>query len=252
MEKVLINNSTLTSIADAIRSKTNSIETYKPSEMPAAIHAMSMEGIDFKGLVDGSIKSFHIPYGASDNGVLTLRYQAFAQLTSLESLSFGEGITEIKFYKDNYSTDYDDVPFLGAGYDNKCAIILPSTIKSIGKMVFQDVIYNSLELPEGLEHIGEAAFRSYAYNRVASIGNLIIPSTVKTIDKDAFRNIQVSAVYFKGTPESIEDYALYFAKNYYLDGTSGYPTIYVPWSERKGPAITGTNSTIVYDYTYTE
>ena len=37
MGRVLVNSSTLTSIADAIRLKAETTETYKPAEMPAAI-----------------------------------------------------------------------------------------------------------------------------------------------------------------------------------------------------------------------
>lgn len=41
MAKVLINDSTLTNIASAIREKNGAVETYKPSEMPDAIRAIS-------------------------------------------------------------------------------------------------------------------------------------------------------------------------------------------------------------------
>lgn len=44
MSKVLVNESSLTGIADAIRSKNGSTDTYKPSEMAAAITAISGGG----------------------------------------------------------------------------------------------------------------------------------------------------------------------------------------------------------------
>ena len=44
MAKVLVNDSSLTSIADAIREKTGSSDTYKPSEMAGAIKAIPTGG----------------------------------------------------------------------------------------------------------------------------------------------------------------------------------------------------------------
>ena len=44
MSKVLVNESSLTGIADAIRGKNGSTDTYKPSEMAAAITAISGGG----------------------------------------------------------------------------------------------------------------------------------------------------------------------------------------------------------------
>lgn len=49
MAKVAITESYLTDIADAIRSKTSSTETYKPSEMASAISEISGGGsINYK------------------------------------------------------------------------------------------------------------------------------------------------------------------------------------------------------------
>lgn len=45
MSKVFIDDTSLTAIADAIRSKNNSTDTYLPSAMPAAIEAIS-SGLD--------------------------------------------------------------------------------------------------------------------------------------------------------------------------------------------------------------
>ena len=44
MSKVLVNESSLTGIANAIRGKNGSTDTYKPSEMSAAITAISGGG----------------------------------------------------------------------------------------------------------------------------------------------------------------------------------------------------------------
>ena len=44
MAKVLINETSLSGIADAIRAKNGSSDTYKPSEMAAAIEAIEAGG----------------------------------------------------------------------------------------------------------------------------------------------------------------------------------------------------------------
>lgn len=44
MAKVLVNETSLSAIADAIREKNGSNETYKPSEMAAAIGAIETGG----------------------------------------------------------------------------------------------------------------------------------------------------------------------------------------------------------------
>ena len=44
MANVLVNSDTLKAIADAIREKNGSTDTYKPSEMAAAIIAINTDG----------------------------------------------------------------------------------------------------------------------------------------------------------------------------------------------------------------
>ena len=62
MAKVLVSESILTAIADAIREKLDTTDTYKPSEMAEAVESISGGGDDYtmyeymNGLYDGSIQ----------------------------------------------------------------------------------------------------------------------------------------------------------------------------------------------------
>ena len=74
--------------------------------------------------------------------------------------------------------------FDGCPYSSGCSeVVLPKTIKSIGKYAFCDTNIKSINLPEGLESIGEAAFKDCVYLELAEL-----PSTLKHLDDWAFYN----------------------------------------------------------------
>lgn len=76
----LIYDSTLTSIASAIRSKKQVSDTYKPREMAAAIR-----GISLKSSIDAYL-SGTIPY-IDDSNITTARAMAFNRQSELESIN---------------------------------------------------------------------------------------------------------------------------------------------------------------------
>ena len=88
--------------------------------------------------------------------------------------------------------------FNGNSYSLGCTeVVLPKTIKSIGKLAFYKTNIKSINLPEGLESIGEAAFMNSAELELAEL-----PSTLKHLGKQAFfgcTNITISTL-----PDSIE------------------------------------------------
>ena len=96
------------------------------------------------------------------------------------------------------------------GYATYLAI--PETIggapvTAIGPEAFARHAYLAfLELPEGLENIGDSAF----YN-CETLGRVRFPSTLKTIGSNAFYNAYKSSVLELTSVESIGDYAFYFA-----------------------------------------
>lgn len=83
MPNVLINDSTMQSIADAIRTKNGTQDTYKPSQMPQAILEIEGGGDNglFESLVDGNIS------GDIVVEVESMRANAFSSCLNLESLS---------------------------------------------------------------------------------------------------------------------------------------------------------------------
>ena len=93
---VVVLDSTLTNIADAIRGKNGSSDTYKPSEMPAAITAIPSgggEGIPREVRANGLYAmpsqsfTFSLPSDATDVADYALSY-AFNGCTSLSSVDF--------------------------------------------------------------------------------------------------------------------------------------------------------------------
>ena len=251
MGKVLVNESTLTSIADAIREKRGITSTIKPAEMPAEIKSIIADGVDFKSLVDGTITQLTLGEEVATDGVLSLRQYAFANLDKLKSLTIDEGITEIKM------TEWHDIdtPFFATGWDSRCAITLPSSLEYIGDYVFSNMVFRgSLVLPEGLKSIGTSSFDCDRLSTSVGVSDIVIPASVETIGDRAFYDVSYSNVYFKGTPNSIGSMAFYHRADPQVDGTYRTRYIYVPWSKGQGPTISGLNNytEIVYDYVYDE
>ncbi len=87
MAQVLINETTLTNIADAIREKNGATDTYKPSEMAPAIQELTMAsgGIE-DSLVDKSIAPSVTSY--TNDRVSQVSSYAFYGLKGLQEVSF--------------------------------------------------------------------------------------------------------------------------------------------------------------------
>lgn len=108
------------------------------------------------------------------------------------------------------------------------SVSLPSTLKKIGKQAFQFAGLTKITLPNGLETIGDEAFDCWNVNKA-----IVIPASVKSIGKNAFRRYSyygsgTLGAYFLGDAPQIvgtlnancsfpSDWMLY-----YLPGTSGW------------------------------
>ena len=92
---------------------------------------------------------------------------------------------------DHYSHDYDlyhDDDFPGIAYpktQSLRSLVLPSSIKRISSLgPGLRLMYSTLEVPEGVTYIGVNAFSNMEYKGV----ELILPSTLDSIDVSAFHN----------------------------------------------------------------
>lgn len=116
---------------------------------------------------------------------------AFAGCKNLETVVFGEGVTEIP-----------DYAFMNM--ENVVSVKLPSTLKKIGYRAFDRYGASSIDLPEGLEVISEEAFAN------AELTSVKIPSTVTTVGPRAFYSAnKLKNVTFAGGSkiETIGEYA---------------------------------------------
>lgn len=110
------------------------------------------------------------------------------QLTSIfQHLVFPEGLTHIR----NQAFDcvaYDDEQFLNTSTSSSTiyGVTFPTTLEYIGDRAFANAIINhELVLPDHITHIGEAAFLNCRY----IVGNLHIPSKLKTINTRTFADL---------------------------------------------------------------
>ncbi|MFQ9980464.1 MAG: leucine-rich repeat protein [Finegoldia magna] len=79
------------------------------------------------------------------------------------------------------------------------AIKLPSTVKRIERLAFgANKNLSKVELNEGLEYIGQQAF----FSDTSLTGEVIIPSTVKTVMTSAFNKSGVTGLLLKGDKDS--------------------------------------------------
>lgn len=228
MATVLIKESTLIAIADAIRKK-NGLETmYKPNEMPTAILALDGEAEEkpevfyenFRDFIEANINATSLYIDAKyadEDGTLYVGDFLDGYLGNLQELEFGEGITRII---GGIVEELDNEPFDLIGRDTAlgCKLIFPSTLKEISKCFYGAKLRDTLEFPEGVEIISDSFTNCSFYT-------VIIPSTIKRIDANSFeRNSKVDvAIYIKGKPAYLSDDS--------FDYGNGGQHFYVSWKK---------------------
>lgn len=148
-------------------------------------------------------------------GLTKIERYSFAHMYGLKTkVVIPEGVTEIG--ESAFSCSY--MP----------SVRLPSTLKKIEKQAFQFAGLTKITLPNGLETIGDEAFDCWNVNKA-----IVIPASVKSIGKNAFRRYSyygsgALGAYFLGAAPQIvgtlnancsfpSDWTLY-----YLPGTSGW------------------------------
>lgn len=167
MSKVLVTESYLTDIGDAIRSKNGSSTKYKPSEMAEAIKSLTggsgQDNTVLNSILSRGISGDYVNDDATEIGshafyccenltsatfkkVIKIGLSSFGDCSSLESISLPEvkeiGLSAFSF-SNLKSISMPKVEILDGGYGPgiffSCpmtTINIPSTIQSIGKNVF--------------------------------------------------------------------------------------------------------------------
>lgn len=172
------------------------------------------------------------------DSVKTVGESAFYQCEGFTGLKLSVGLTKIERY--SFAHMYglktkvvipEGVTELGEGAfvcSYMPSVSLPSTLKKIGKQAFQFARLTKITLPNGLETIGDEAFDCWNVNKA-----IVIPASVKSIGKNAFRRYSyygsgALGAYFLGAAPQIvgtgnancsfpSDWTLF-----YLPGTSGW------------------------------
>lgn len=169
MSKVLVTESYLSDIGDAIRAKNGGTTKYKPSEMAAAIKSLTggsgQDNTVLNSILDRSISGDYVNNDLTEIGgyafygcqhltsatfkkLITVGRSSFSSCSSLKSISLPEvkeikatafndcGLTSISMPKiEILSSDNDSWGIFD--YCPITTINIPSTIKSIGKNAFE-------------------------------------------------------------------------------------------------------------------
>ena len=132
----------------------------------------------------GTATDVVIPEKINGKSVTTIGKQAFGR-KKLTSVVIPEGVEKI-----------DQGAFSA---NSLTAIKLPSTVKQIERLAFgANSKLSKVELNEGLEYIGQQAFMGDS----SLTGEVIIPSTVKTVMTSAFNKTGVTGLLLKGDKDS--------------------------------------------------
>lgn len=191
----LYDDTNLKAIADAIRAKNGTNETYKPSEMASAISAISGgDATAVSGIIDGSIVSIE------DNRATFVREEAFYYCEDLQSVKLPE-VTEI-----------DYAAF--SGCSSLETVYMPK-LQTVGSSAFSDCeALVSIDLPEvttiddrafdtctGLTNINIPKVESIgckAFQDCSSLKKIYIPECCTTIDSSATYDSPFYGLYKNG------------------------------------------------------
>ena len=184
MSKVLVTESYLTDIGDAIRNKNGSTTKYKPSEMADAINDITtQDNTVLNSILDRSISGDYVNDDLTEVGgyafancnnltaatftkVTKIVKNAFSYCRSLESISLPE-VKEIEASSFNYCSSLESISMpkievLGSDKElygvfnssyKMTTINIPSTIQSIGKYVFKNTNITTINIDKPADSI---------------------------------------------------------------------------------------------------
>lgn len=268
MANVLVEEQTLTDIANAIREKNGTTDKMKPGVMAETIANLpSGDNRDLIGVIDDTITKLDIP-----NNTTKIADYCFYK-RSLKSVYIPDSINRIGEYAFNNCSNLKTINFsnnitsIGKRAFSGCSHLefaqLPNLLTSIDDNAFSYIsngLTNLKELPNGITNIDNAAFANsynlsltYLPEKLIRIGLSAfwctkvafstIPASVETLEYGAFRKCElITNITFKGTPTSINSGAFHDCTN--------LTTINVPWAEGEvaNAPWGATNATINYNY----
>lgn len=174
MSKVLVTESYLTDIGDAIRSKNGSTAKYKPSEMAGAINDITAQD----NTVLNSILNRSIVGNYVNDDLTGIGYYAFAGCRYLISATFAK------------ATKIDTGAF------SSCmsleSISLPE-VKEINASAFVSCQLKSISMPK-IEVLGHDNEWWGIFDSFCEITTINIPSTIKSIGKHAFDESNITTI----------------------------------------------------------
>ena len=224
MAKKLYEEASVQAIADAIRAKAGTADTYKIAEMPDAIASIPSGGGATEPYIEETYDSDGNLIEAKVYGYTKIRKNAFYFCDKLSTVNFPPELKSI-----------GSSSFYGCAITNDS---LPDGITDIGGHAFYSSKVTLSRLPNALTKIGAYAF-GYCYN----LSMTTLPAQLRTIEDAAFVYCKFKSMTFMGTPESIASNAFVYCTN--------LTTINVPWAEGAvaNAPWGATNATINYNYT---
>ena len=187
MSKVLITESYLADIGNAIRSKNGSTSQYKPSEMAGAINDITTQGKTQDNTVLNSILNRTIVGNYVNDDLTEVGIYAFSNCTKLTSVTFMK-VTKI-----------DSAAFYSCS--SLESISLPE-VKKIEDRAFNYCPVQSISIPK-IEVLGSDASYWGVFDVYCKMTTINIPSTIQSIGKHAFDATKITTINIDRRADSI-------------------------------------------------
>ncbi len=166
-----------------------------------------LETIGDEAFAHTNLKSIHLP-----GSVKNLGQSIFYDCERLEEVVLAEGIPEIPagmFYRDPIASISLPKTITRIGTQAFCecplqSIVLPESLLEIGSYAFQYTFLSSIKFNDRLETIDDGAFGQL---KGETLLDIVLPSRLKTIGQEAFRNSPVKTLTIPASVESIGEEA---------------------------------------------